>query len=59
MLLTSGCLPAGRKSEWEIMNEQVDKSLLLQRDPILFFDEVPLYESELDDNGASQLSVKV
>ena len=33
--------------------------LLKQRDPILFFDEVMLYESELDDNGISVLSVKV
>ena len=23
----------------------------MERDPILFFDEVPLYESDLDDNG--------
>lgn len=33
--------------------------LLKRRDPILFFDEVMLYESELDDNGISLLSVKV
>ncbi|KAI0480879.1 TIP41-like family-domain-containing protein [Xylariaceae sp. FL0804] len=33
--------------------------LLKRRDPILFFDEVTLYESELDDNGVSALSVKV
>ena len=33
--------------------------LLTARDPIQFYAEVPLYESELDDNGASQLSVKV
>ncbi|RYP92680.1 hypothetical protein DL770_001193 [Monosporascus sp. CRB-9-2] len=33
--------------------------LLRRRDPILFFDEVVLYESELDDNGVSALSVKV
>ncbi|RYP17097.1 hypothetical protein DL765_004716 [Monosporascus sp. GIB2] len=34
-------------------------ALLRRRDPILFFDEVVLYESELDDNGVSALSVKV
>lgn len=39
--------------------EQLDKSLLMARDPILFYDEIPLYESELDDNGVSQLLVKV
>ncbi|KAI5859403.1 TIP41-domain-containing protein [Durotheca rogersii] len=33
--------------------------LLKRRDPILFFDEVMLYESELDDNGISILSAKV
>ncbi|KAI1772374.1 TIP41-domain-containing protein [Hypoxylon cercidicola] len=33
--------------------------LLKRRDPILFFDDVMLYESELDDNGISVLSVKV
>lgn len=33
--------------------------LLKRRDPILFFDEVMLYESELDDNGISVFSVKV
>ena len=37
----------------------MDRALLTSRDPILFYDDVPLYESELDDNGASQLSVKV
>lgn len=33
--------------------------LLKRRDPILFFDEVVLYESELDDNGISSLTVKL
>lgn len=33
--------------------------LLKRRDPILFFDDVMLYESELDDNGTSVFSVKV
>lgn len=32
--------------------------MLMARDPILFWDEIPLYESELDDNGVSQLRVK-
>lgn len=45
--------------EWEDTTEQMDRSLLTQREPILFFDEVILYESELDDNGTCQLSVKV
>jgi hypothetical protein len=29
------------------------------RDPILFYDEVELYGSDLDDNGAAQLALKV
>lgn len=33
--------------------------LLKRRDPILFFDEVVLFESELDDNGISIFSCKV
>lgn len=33
--------------------------LLKRPDPILFFEEVILYESELDDNGISMLSCKV
>lgn len=39
--------------------EQIPLELLKRRDPILFADEVVLYESELDDNGISVLSVKV
>ncbi len=34
-------------------------ALLKRPDPILFFSEVVLYESELDDNGISILSIKV
>ena len=33
--------------------------MLTARDPILFFDELTLYESELDDNGLMSLTVKV
>ena len=32
---------------------------LRHQDPILFFDEVDLYEDELGDNGMSLLSIKV
>lgn len=39
--------------------EEIPVELLKRRDPILFADEVVLYESELDDNGISVLSVKV
>lgn len=47
------------EASWEPTSEGMDRSMLMARDPILFWDEVPLYESELDDNGVSQLRVKV
>lgn len=40
-------------------SKQIPLELLRRRDPILFFDEVVLFESELDDNGISVYSVKV
>ncbi|KAI3337265.1 type 2A phosphatase activator TIP41 [Xylariaceae sp. AK1471] len=39
-------------------NEPIPFKLLERHDPILFSDNVMLYESELDDNGISVLSVK-
>ena len=42
--------------EW---GEEIPVELLKRRDPILFADEVVLYESELDDNGISVVSVKL
>ena len=44
---------------WYPVDERIDRTLLMARDPILFFDELTLYESELDDNGAMSLTVKV
>lgn len=40
-------------------DRQIPIELLKRRDPILFFDEVVLYESELDDNGISIYSAKL
>lgn len=40
-------------------DERIDRRLLLERAPILFSAEVPLYESEMDDNGISSCTVKV
>lgn len=40
-------------------DERVNRELLSRRDPILLFDEVTLYESELDDAGVSSLHYKV
>ncbi|KAI2612619.1 TIP41-domain-containing protein [Hypoxylon fragiforme] len=48
-----------KKLQFQPSSRPIPIELLKRRDPILFFDEVMLYESELDDNGISVLSVKV
>jgi type 2A phosphatase activator TIP41 len=54
------CSAAPATPAWAPTQRTADRSLLLSRDePILFFADVPLYESELDDNGVSALGVKV
>lgn len=44
--------------QWEVCSEQIPRALLTSRDPILFYDELPLYESELDDHGSSHVTLK-
>ncbi|XP_047314759.1 TIP41-like protein isoform X2 [Impatiens glandulifera] len=44
---------------WKDCKEQIDMAKLAQKENILFFDEVILYEDELADNGISLLTVKV
>ncbi|KAH6833162.1 TIP41-like family protein [Perilla frutescens var. hirtella] len=44
---------------WEDCEEQIDMVALAAKEPILFYDEVVLYEDELADNGISLLTVKV
>ncbi|XVE93458.1 hypothetical protein REPUB_Repub01dG0194500 [Reevesia pubescens] len=44
---------------WEDCKEQLDMGALTLKEPILFYDEVVLYEDELADNGVSLLTVKV
>ncbi|OAY45506.1 TIP41-like protein [Manihot esculenta] len=44
---------------WEDCDEQIDVVSLASKEPILFYDEVVLYEDELADNGVSLLTVKV
>lgn len=46
-------------STWIETEETLPLELLKRQDPIIFYDEVILYESELDDNGASVLTVRV
>ncbi|KAI1345912.1 TIP41-like family-domain-containing protein [Xylaria sp. FL0043] len=50
---------SGRSLQFTPTNEPIPIELLKRRDPIRFFDDVMLYESELDDNGISVLSVKL
>lgn len=49
----------GESRKFTPTDKGIPLELLKRRDPILFFDEVVLYESELDDNGVSIYSVKV
>ncbi|KDD74398.1 hypothetical protein H632_c1343p1 [Helicosporidium sp. ATCC 50920] len=44
---------------WRPSDETVDRDLLTARDPILLYDELRLYDSELEDNGLASLTVKV
>nr|ALT31516.1 tip41-like protein [Rehmannia glutinosa] len=50
----SSCNP-----HWVDCQEQIDMVALASKEPILFYDEVILYEDELADNGVSLLTVKV
>ena len=43
----------------EATSESIPLELLKRPDPILFFDEVMLYEDELADNGIAMLSCKI
>lgn len=59
----AGTVTAGAAQQQGRQLQDTDKSipieLLKRRDPILFFDEVVLFESELDDNGISVYSAKL
>ncbi|KAK2664949.1 hypothetical protein Ddye_003523 [Dipteronia dyeriana] len=52
-------LDSSSSLQWEDCEEQIDMVSLASKEPILFFDEVVLYEDELADNGVSLLTVKV
>ena len=49
----------GQPPKFQTTDEQIPLELLKRPDPILFFDDVMLYEDELADNGIAMLSVKV
>jgi len=50
---------ASAAAQWSETTDRIDRARLSVQEPILFFDEVVLYESELDDNGVARMSVKV
>ena len=54
----SGTVSPGPK-QFEPSSAPVPFELLKRPDPILFFDEVMLYEDELADNGIAMLSCKI
>jgi len=55
-----GTITNGKEFELQKNNEEpIPLELLKRPDPILFFEEVVLYESELDDNGISLFSCKL
>lgn len=49
----------GSGLSWQPTADVIDRGLLMERDPILFYEELPLYESDLDDNGVCALTVKL
>ncbi|PTB43223.1 uncharacterized protein TrAFT101_001774 [Trichoderma asperellum] len=54
-----GTVRGGSESSFQPTEKHIPIELLKRRDPMLFFDEVVLYESELDDNGISLYSAKL
>ena len=54
-----GSVTSGPRFSPAPAGEQIPIELLKRPDPILFYEEVVLYESELDDNGISLYSCKV
>ncbi len=45
--------------QWRDTHVGIDRELLMRKEPILFYDEICLYESELDDHGACRLDIKL
>lgn len=45
--------------QWQDCMDKIDLVALTSKEPILFYDEIILYEDELADNGISLLTVKV
>ena len=56
-----GTLSSSGQAQWRIepTHEQLDLEKLKCQEPILFYDELTLYEDELADNGMSTLTLKI
>ena len=43
----------------EVTTEEINMEMLKRPDPIVFYEEIVLYEDELADNGISKLNVRI
>ena len=55
----SGTVLGGQGAALSNTEQRIDMEKLKQKEAILFFDEIHLYEDELADHGCASLSVKV
>jgi type 2A phosphatase activator TIP41 len=55
----SGTLSHQTELRVETTDEKIDYEKLKVQERIMFFEEIVLYEDELDDNGCTKLSVKI
>ena len=57
-----GCLLSEANSDSlkvSVTDEKIDYERLKIQEKIVYFDEIILYEDELDDNGIAKLSIKI
>ncbi|CAF3763865.1 unnamed protein product, partial [Adineta steineri] len=56
-----GTLCSSSDKSWhiEVTDQQLDLEKLKRQEPILFYDELTLYEDELADNGISNVTLKI
>ena len=57
-----GCLLSEENSDSlkvSVTDEKIDYERLKIQEKIVYFDEIILYEDELDDNGIAKLSIKI
>jgi type 2A phosphatase activator TIP41 len=56
-----GTLSSPNECTWRVesTDQQLDLEKLKRQEPILFYDELTLYEDELADNGTSNVTLKI